>query len=439
MRFVFLGISIFLIPLLIHAQVVPRFKDNKIPMTDLVQLAKNKQLIILHPSQTKELPIGEGKKKEFNVRFVSTLSVINAPIQRVREVVTDFMNYHEFMPQTRSSKIISQKKDHVLHEVKLSLKVPLIYIGFKFTLDYFMAPNGDITWSRFSGDIQGNVGRYEFISLAPNRTMLIMTYWTELQGIGFLMRLLLRMQPDLELAIPISSGSLIVDAIKKRSEPVSTSKKTDPKDLPWKPDIPNMTCSNLPIDTLQLLSRIGTLIFVHQPQWINSSDNKPVSVRFVTAAARMQGPKKAVIPLVANFSRYTEFMPQVTYVKQNMTYDGMIVDWRLKIGFAIFRFNVDFEQNYEWNSEDILESHCKSGDIEKCYGAWEWLSLSDNQTMTFFTKAVPTDTRVPFIIKISKMIPNTQVVMGASSTVVTIERMTPWLEDQVLDYINLYQ
>ncbi|ETR72799.1 MAG: hypothetical protein OMM_01441 [Candidatus Magnetoglobus multicellularis str. Araruama] len=431
-------IFIVIIPCPLGASVVPRFQDNHIPISELIRFAQNEQLIVLHPHQELLLPIGNGKKKKFDVRFVTTISLIDAPIQRVRSVITDFINYHEFMPQTESSKLISQTKDHVVHDVKLSVKVPLIHIGFRFTLDYFMAPNGDITWSRVKGDIQGNVGRYELIAVSPNRTMLILTYWAELQGIGFLMRLLLRMQPDLALAIPISSGSLIVDAIKKRSE--MTSKTLSyPKNLPWHPNIPLMTNAKLPVETLQLLSRIGTLIFVHPPQWIRSTDNPPVAIRFVTAAARMQGPLKAVKPLVTTFSRYPEFMYQVKYAKQQMTYDGMLVDWRLGFGFAIFRFNLDFMLDYEWKSNTILTYHCKSGDIEKSYGAWEWIRLSDNQTMTFFTTAVPIDANVPFILQFTRMVPNSQVVMGASSTVVTIEKMTPWVESQVLEAMNLYQ
>ena len=440
MKFFFVC-CIFLIALpgVTQGQVVPKFQDNNIPMTELVQLAESEQLIVLQPLKKKSLPIGNGKTREFDVRFVTTLSVIDSPIQRVREVVTDFMNYHEFMPQMESSKIISRTKDHVVHEAKLSVKVPLIHIGFRFTLDYFMAPDGDITWSCVEGDIQGNVGRYEFIALTPDRTMIIMTYWAELQGIGFLMRLLLRMQPDLELAIPISSGSLIVDAIKKRCEMASKKNKPDIKNLPWHPDIPLITKSRLPIDTLQLLSRIGTIIFVHQPQWIKSKDNKqPVSVRFITAASRMQGPINAVKPLVSNFSRYPEFMYQVKYAKQSTNDYGMLVDWRLQFGFALFHFNVDFVLDYEWKSNTILTYHCKSGDIEKSYGCWEWLPLSDNQTMTFFTTAIPMDANVPFIFKFTKMIPNSQVVMGASSTVVAIEKMTPWVEDQVLEFTTLY-
>jgi len=433
------GVLVAVLPCLLQAQIVPRFQDNNISMSELVRLTESEQLIILHPQKKMVVPIGDGKKQEFDVRFVTTLSVINAPVQRVRDVVTDFLNYSEFMPQTESSKIISKAKDHVVLEIKLSVKVPLIHIGFRFTLDYFMAPNGDITWSRIKGDIQGNVGRYEFIALTPNRTMLVMTYWTELQGIGFLMRLLLRMQPDLKLAIPISSGSLIVDAIKKRCEMTSKTVQSHSKDLPVHPNIPLMTRSKLPIDTLQLLSRIGTLIFVHQPQYIQSEKNQAIAVRFITAAARMQGPIRAVKPLVTNFSRYPEFMYQVQYAEQKMTYDGMLVDWRLQMGFAIFHFNIDFVLDYEWKSNTILTYHCKSGDIEKSYGCWEWLEMSDNQTMTFFTTAIPMDARVPLIFKFTRMIPNSQVVMGASSTVVAIEKLTPWVEDQVLEAINLYQ
>ncbi|KPA11620.1 hypothetical protein MHK_008195 [Candidatus Magnetomorum sp. HK-1] len=442
MKFFFYCILFFIIicqPFLVQATVVPKFRDHQISVNDLVQLSETGQLLLLHPEKKTDLPIGNEKKKSFDVRFLTSMCVIDAPVHRVREVVTDFLHYQEFMPQTQTSKIISKSKDHILNEVKLSVKVPLIHIGVRFTLDYFMEPDGDISWSRVKGDMEGNVGRYEFITLSPNRTLLILTYWTELRGIGFLMRLLLRAQPDLELAIPVSTGSLIVGAIKKRCELSPKSTPPDYKKLPTIPIIPVMTQSKLPVDTIQLLSRIGTLVFVHPVQWIKTQDNEAIAVKFVSAAGRVQGPLEAVKPLVSDFSRYPEFMYQVKYAKRELTYDGMIVDWRLKLGFAIFRFYLDFKLDYEWKSNTVLTYDCKEGDLEYNFGSWEWFPLSDNQTMTFFTTAIPIAKRAPMILKFTKMIPNSQVVMGASSTVIAVEKMTPWVETQVLEKTNLYQ
>jgi len=424
---------------LTHASIVPKFKDYKINTSDLVSLSKTGQILLLHPTKKLSLPIGNNRTEEFDVRFLTSICVIDSPVQRVREVINDFLHYQEFMPQTVSSTINSKSKDHVINEIKLSVKVPLIHIGVKFSLDYYMEPDGDITWHRVKGDMEGNVGRYEFISLGPSRTMLVMTFWSELRGIGFLMRLLLRAQPDLEIAIPVSTGSLIVDAIKQRCEHAVKPTSPDVKTLPEAPVIPVLTQSKLPVDTIQLLSRIGTLVFVHPVQWIKNTNNEAVAVKFVTAAGRIQGPLEAVKPLVSDYSRYPEFMYQVKYAKRKLTYDGMIVDWRLKLGFAIFKFYLDFILDYEWKSNTVLLYHCKEGDLEYNYGAWEWFRLSDNQTMTFFTTAIPIGKRAPMIIRFTKMIPNSQVVMGASTTVVAIEKMTPWVEDQVLEATNLYQ
>ena len=426
-------------PLLIHASVVPKFQDYKINTKDIVKLSKTGQLLLLHPKKKVSLPISNEKVEEYDVRFITSMCVIEAPAHRVREVIADFLHYPEFMPQTVSSTIVSSSNNHIINQIKLSVKVPLIHIGVKFTLDYCMEPNGDITWHRVKGDMKGNVGRYEFISLGPSRTLLVMTYWTELRGIGFLMRLLLRAQPDLELAIPVSSGSLIINAIKKRCE--LRAKTVSPKVdmLPENPVIPVLTQSDLPVDTIQLLSRIGTIVFVHPDQWIKSENNEPIAVKFVTAAGRMQGPIEAVKPLVSDYSRFPEFMYQVKYAKRKLTYDGMMVDWRLKLGFAIFKFYLDFTLDYEWHNNTVLLYQCKKGDLEYNYGSWEWFRLSDNQTMTFFTTAIPIGKRAPIILKFTKMIPNSQVVMGASTTVVAIEKMTPWIEDQVLEATNLYQ
>jgi len=430
---------VLMLPVLTWSSVVPKFRDNRIDINDLAQMASNKHLIIFHPSQKLSLSVGKGRKSTFDVRFVTAMTVIDEPVYQVREVVTDFSHYHEFMPQNEKSTVISKSKNQVIQELKLSLKVPLIPISFKLTLDYFLAPDGDITWSRIKGDIKGNVGRFEFFELSPNRTLLVLTYWTELQGAGLLIRLLLRLQPDMELAIPISSCSLLIEAIKNRCELISHQKPADPKTLPSKPVIPMMTKSQLPIDTLQLLSRIGTLVFVHPIQWIRSEKNKPIDVRFVTSAARIQGPQKALKPLMTDFSRYPEFMSQVVYARQEQTANGMQVDWRLKFGFAMFRFNLNFLLDYAWHDDTILLYRCKSGNIKRSYGCWEWLSLSDNQTMIFFSAAIPYDRKVPFILKFTQIVPNSQVVMGASSTVVTIEKVIPWVEDQVLEVMHLYR
>ena len=111
----------------------------------------------------------------------------------------------------------------------------------------------------------------------------------------------------------------------------------------------------------------------------------------------------------------------------------MIVDWRLRIGFAIFKFNFDFTLDYKWLNDNAIIFECVGGDLEYNFGSWEWFSIDDNTTILCFTTAVPLGKKSPFFMKFTKMIPNSQVLMGASTTAVTIEKLRKWIESQILN------
>ena len=412
------------------ASQVPRIQDMGIQMKQMAKIAEMGQFLLLHTVRKMTIPIGK-QMETFDIRFSSSMTVINAPVEKVKQVVTDFNHYHEFMPQTKWVEIISQTQDHIQAKFKLSIKIPLIRFGVKFVLDYYLEPSGDITWTQISGDMQGNIGRYEFVPLSENKTLLIFTFWSDIHDISFIMNLILKAQPDIELAIPVSTGALVVDSIKKRAEnkPASTIPAID--QLNDKPDIPIMTSCQIPVPTLHKLSKLGTIVVVHPTQWIRDDAGNSIEVKFVSAGGMVQGPIDRVKALVSDFTRYHEFSYQVKKSVIRPTNDGMIVDWRLKLGFAIFKFNLDFSLDYDWENDNTLVFQCIDGDLEYNYGSWEWISLSENQTMVLFSTAIPLGKKAPFILKFTKMIPNSQVVMGASTTAVAIEKMSPWINEQI--------
>ena len=408
---------------------IPRIRDIGLDINALSEIVKSKQLILLHPKQKLTISV-QDKPKEFdNVRFISGIALINAPVEEVKKIITDFDHYTEFMPMLRNAAILEKTKDTITSDYDLVIKLPLINIGFQFVLVHKFEKNGDITWDLKEGDMSVNIGRWETIAVSKNQTLLINTFWSDYKSVGILMRLLLNAQPDLEIAIPVSSAAMIMDSIKKRAEVNIPQEKPDLEYLPASPVIPLITKGSISKKTLYEINKIGTILFIHKPSWIET-ESGPLEMKFITAGGLINAPIEKVKELSLSFDRYHEFFQQVAMGKKKKHEYGFVADWSLKFSFVVFNIYVDFTTENIWANKNIITYKRIDGDLEHIYGCWEWLPVEQDKTLLFFTTAAPMGQKAPLLFKIAQMIPNSQVVMGASAGTVIIEKQIPWIEEQ---------
>jgi coenzyme Q-binding protein COQ10 len=91
---------------------------------------------------------------------------INAPIEIVYEVLTDFQNYRQLQTELRRVKVVSQTETRA--EVKFSVRMIL---QFKYKLNFKLEPNKSIKWELKKGEFQNeNSGYWRLKSLEKNLT-----------------------------------------------------------------------------------------------------------------------------------------------------------------------------------------------------------------------------------------------------------------------------
>lgn len=401
---------------------IPELRKLNLDPTELRTLTEDRFLVLLHPA----VPFTpEGEKEERRIQFVTVITQIRAPLTRVSEVVTDFVHYPEFMPQVKKTRVSTPQGKYIV-EYGLRFELPVINLNLHYTIEHRWVGAENLEFLRISGDIAHIYGRWEFLPSGTDATLLAYTVWSDTESMGFLVRTMLDAQPDLRIAIPISSAVVVVHAVKDRVE--GSKRSPSPQGtLSRTPRIPLLTRGDLPRKVLSQFSGEGSLLFVHPAQRISLA-GKPLDLLFVTGVKLSPLPLTETIEKALSFSRYPEFIDQVRKAIVKSIPNGWDVEWRLKLGFGILSVPVDYTLRYEWIHPQILRYYRIAGDLEYVFGAWEFLPAEEQGTLIFYTTASELGDKAPVILKLGNLIPNRQMVVGTSAASVILEKLVGWLK-----------
>ena len=413
---------------------VPSFKAFNLNVDEVVALVENKQLLLSHKPSSFAAPVGKKMKRFDNQNFITSLAVIEASEADIRRHITDFEKYKEFMPHMLSSKIIKQEGNRTISEYRSVFKAPIFKIRAKMVTQHTMEPNGDITIVMRKGPVDTSLSRWEFFPINPNRTLVAFTQWTDMSSANFIIRTVLKSDPDLKRAAPMGLGAVVVDEIMKRSE--GDPSIPDAKGLPNYPTTPFFAKGAvIPVDTLKDLASIGTMLFVHPGQWVVNKEGK-VEFIYVSAGTIIDAPVEDVINTSIQFERYDEFFHhvannEVIEKKGPKRHNPFDVDWGLKLGVGIMKLDVDYKMGYAWLDKNTLYFQRKSGDITYVDGAWEYIPVGEDKTLMVITGTSKIGKSAPLMLKFANKIPNIDMISGLIANSLIIEKQKPWIEEQL--------
>lgn len=188
---------------------IPKLR-NTIGEKELASMLTREGVVLIHQKSNSAAP-----------QFISCGEIVNAPPGRVWEVLTDFEHYHEFMPQTEKVRIKSKNENTLAVDYNLNFKFTIIKLNMHYVLSTVLNPPYDIWWSikkDEKNDISETTGRWEIIPAGKDKTMIFYTIYTDLKSSGKIMSFFLSQQPQLEIAIQVSTATLVVESVKKRAE-----------------------------------------------------------------------------------------------------------------------------------------------------------------------------------------------------------------------------
>ncbi len=422
-----LALSVFVgLPALAAADPLapPRLGDLGLPAAGLARLVGDGQLVLLHPARAATI---DGKARE--VRFASAAVRIAAPVTAVAAAIRDFARYPEFMPQTEQVTVTKSPDGADRVAFYLRFELPVGGIRLDYTLDHRATTDGGIEWTLVEGDMAANAGRWEFFAVGPRETVAVYTLWSDLRSTSFILRQILDAQPDLDLAIPVSSAWTVAESVKWRVEGRAPTPPADIRGLRRDPVIPLYSRGDLPEDILRSLAARGTVLFIHPTQWLATAAG-PLDLVFVTAVRPVAAPLPEARRLARSFDRYPEFFEQVRSAKVTPTPKGLTVDWHLGIGFGILAIPLKYRLEYVDLGPATTPFRRVSGDLDYVWGAWEWLADGADRTLTIYTTGSQLGDKAPAILKLGNLIPNRQVVVGVSSAALIVEKQAAWIARQ---------
>lgn len=141
--------------------------------------------------------------------------LIDAPLERVWEVFTDFGSWHEFVPMMGRSKIAQREENIVTVDFTLTVRFLVIPFRHSYTTIFSLEkPKVFILCQEKSEE----TGFYKLLPVGEKTLLIVSEHAPCLEKMGGLIANIVRGVPGAELALHLSPPFVLFEAIKERAE-----------------------------------------------------------------------------------------------------------------------------------------------------------------------------------------------------------------------------
>lgn len=345
-------------------------------------------------------------------------TLVNAPPQKVYDVITDLEHYPEFMPQTESAtaKKINDRIDHVFYE--LGIQVLFFKIGVPYSVYHYNQPPNRVDWVMAGGDFKANYGAYEVVAVPgqPNRSMLFYTSYSK--PTNKVVNTLLKKMPMLDMMINLSTGTLVVNAMAGRAEKLyaASGGKTA---RPEAEKMQNLVAGNP--QALATLAKRGKLIVLENGQ--------PAFYSGVVIVNKAPAETFAAISDMAGMSTIS---PNWSFETLEQTADGMRGNMNTVMDLT-FEFETDYVMDYKFAKPNRIDFKAEEGgDLAGVSGSWTMTDLG-GKTLVVYRNTSDLRSSGFMMRKLLNIEPSFEMAIQASQTQYMIADMKRWTEASVAE------
>lgn len=162
-------------------------------------------------------------KPDRHLKEIVACAVVNAPIDVVWNLLTDFENYPRFMPQTTAMKILSTPSENQrITEQTIMVEIYVLKVRLTYQHLQKLEPNKRIRFSYISGDLPGTYGGWDLVEVpGKNQTIIFYSLYSNLTSLSWPIGPIMRAQPDFLTSVNVSTGSMVVKAVKEEAERIA--------------------------------------------------------------------------------------------------------------------------------------------------------------------------------------------------------------------------
>lgn len=153
-------------------------------------------------------------QKDGSLRQVSIMATVDAPREKLKNVVHQPEKWTEFIPNVADQTVTREPGGTVLLDYEL--EVPLVNVSGKNRMSF--EEDGSVVMNAISGDITRARWRWEFYPLTLTTSMAMHYAYVDVTEASWLVRQLVEKQPTFEHGVAVAASTVAVRGIKERAE-----------------------------------------------------------------------------------------------------------------------------------------------------------------------------------------------------------------------------
>ena len=386
------------------------FQQNPQQLADLTQ---NNILIYAQPYTKTNVPT-QKKNPQPTVQFVSAAIVVPVSTQEVARVLTDYSHYVGLFPTLKSAKIEEKNGNSTRVKYKVQIPTPIPVLNFNEDISMqHQVGNNSVASLITDAPVPYGVGKFEWFSLAPQKTLITLTQWGDLNQInGFLLRKILSAMPDAKLGIPIGSNAFILESLQRKW----TKTKVTALDTH---QLPSLQLNSNQIQKVNELSRItGYPVSFIQPTYSVPYSYGRENMRFTTTYQYYAKTPQQLQNWLNPASFQSLFPRQIKKVELT-TPSPQIQDanFKISVGLGVINIPFDFKMRFSHSNINQTQFSAIGGDLKLVKGGMQLLPQTSG-TLLKMTSAAKIDDKAPFLLRAMRSLPYHDMLPAAGGNAV---------------------
>lgn len=380
----------------------------------LADLAQNNILIYAQPYTKTNVPT-QKKNPQPTVQFVSAAIIVPVSTQEVSRVLTDYNHYVGLFPTLKSAKI--EEKNGNTTRVKYKIQIPTPIPVLNFNEDISMQHqigNNSIASLITDAPVPYGLGKFEWFSLGPQKTLITLTQWGDLNQInGFLLRKILSAVPDAKLGIPIGSNAFILESLQRKWTKTQTT-ALDANQLP-----PLQLTSNQIRKISEISRSTGYPVSFIQPASSIPYPQGRETMRFTTTYQYYAKTPQQLQNWLNPVSFQSLFPRQIKKVELSSPAPQLQdANFRVSVGLGVINIPFDFKMRFNHIDSNQSQYNAIGGDLRFVKGGMQLLPQNNNGTLLKMTSAAKIDEKAPFLLRAMRSLPYHDMLPAAGGNAV---------------------
>jgi len=379
----------------------------------LADLTGDRLLIYAHPKQTLQLPTLKSSSTT-KAQFYSAAVVLPVAEAQVEKLLLNYPGYIGLFPTLKNAKALESQGavQQIRYQVHIPTPIPVLNFKENIVMQHQVAANR-IDTLIIDAPIPYGAGRLEWFALGPNKTLVSVTQWGDLnQPKGFLFSKILSALPEAKLGIPAGTNAFLLEALQQRFKSPSSS-------TVFSGQLPQATLTARQVQKISQLSEqsgqpVSFILPSHQLKFGKALEN----MRFSSSFHYYPQPIQQLQPWLAVDASQKLFPRQIRKVDIHpISTQQADAHYKVSVGLGVIQIPFDFKLRYQQNSPFQSQFDAMGGDVKSVKAGMTLLPQGQG-TLLQMTSSMKIHDQAPFFLCAMRSLPFHEVLPAVGANTV---------------------